>query len=142
MKKISEIINKPVGIEKVNNCTLADDAIDLVNTLFKIFDVHVSAFSYFAQDDEKLKFAKREWTRCFQKSSLSREQFEVGLNSVRSTGFKFMITPADFIALCKPKSHADTFDRSYMGIESDEHKRIKRQKGISYLTDIKNKLGM
>lgn len=136
-----------VSISKNKETNISDDAINLINDLFRVFEVHISSFTYYASSNEKINFAKKEWVLCFQKACIELEEVKVGVNKLRENGFTYMITPAQFIKLCRPqkeiKPQSDTADRSYMfsdRIESDELKNKKKENAFNHLNMIKNSL--
>lgn len=142
MKKLEE--NKKYHDEQQS---ISEEAIELVNYLFKIFAIHIAAFNYFAKDDAQLQFAKQEWVHCFQKANLDEEQVIFGANKIRDEGSTYMLTPAQFIELCLDKQpikpQSDTRDKEFdkkWALESDESKRRKREIALKNLSAIKKML--
>lgn len=152
MKKIGDLITniqKTIVEPKTEmpKIELSEEAVNMVNYLFKIFSVHIPTFSFYTKDDESLNFAKQEWVYCFQKSKLGKEHVINGANKIRESGLKYMPTPADFIELCMTVAKQDDFKNSnILGLEhlnewrglSDEQKETKRAKGCEQLKNIKS----
>jgi hypothetical protein len=82
--------------------SISEEAIDYVNQLFEIFEIHINAFNLFAKDIEKLELAKHEWVLCFQDAKMEKHQLLRGIDKIRRVKMKYMISPSDFIELCMP----------------------------------------
>ena len=108
MKDINSIIqNMKIDNEKAAKYSLNEEAVSWVNHLFKIFEIHISGFNLFASNAETLSFAKQEWVRCFQNERLEKEEVVKGADKIRSCSMKYMISPSEFIDLCRSEPIAE-----------------------------------
>lgn len=108
MKNINELldfnkIKQNLEHERIESTpSISNEAIDLVNELFMVFKVHVKTFNIWTKDSDELEFIKHEWVLCFQQAKLEMKDVIQGANKIRKAGYTYMITPAEFISLCKP----------------------------------------
>lgn len=147
IKKFKTDFEKTKNRKQFVEATISDEAIDLVNELFQFFKVHVSGFNFYAKDIAELEFFKNEWVICFQRASVEKEEVLTAANKIRDLGLKKLLTPSEFIELCRPKKsirpQRDTVNTAYMfikGVESDAHKEKKKIIALSHLKQMKNKL--
>lgn len=92
-----------ITLELTQTTNQNQESIRLVNELFKILEIHISSFqAFFKSSDDKLNRTKQEWVLCFQQNELKAEDVLRGIEKIRATsGLKYMISPTDFIDLCK-----------------------------------------
>ena len=92
-----------IALNLINQQTKQHEAIELVNELFKILEIHISSFqTFFKYSDDKLNRTKQEWVICFQQNNVQKNDVLRGIEKIRATkGLKYMISPTDFIDLCK-----------------------------------------
>ena len=96
-------IKTEIALDLINQQNKQHEAIELVNELFKILEIHISSFqTFFKTSDDKLNRTKQEWVICFQQNNLQKNDVLRGIEKIRATrGLKYMISPTDFIDLCK-----------------------------------------
>lgn len=111
MKKISNLLNNENIINHLNqenqeDSILSNEAIDLVDALFIIFQSHVIYFrAGQVINQQQLIATKREWVKTFQARKITKKEITRGVERIRKIREPLKnITPAEFIKFCNPSA--------------------------------------
>ena len=121
MKTIGDAVHS-IMIKRENTepgplLTISSEAIELVNELFETFQAIFPAFKQSWPNKAIYARAKAEWVKCFIDCEITNASvIKNGVKKVRSIGGIFVLSPGEFVKLCKPSPEemgAPSIDSAY-----------------------------
>lgn len=146
MKKISDIAN----ISCINNAReeripLDPLCVSLVDKIFIKFALLFRDYDSIYADERRENAVKMQWINAFMKNNLrSQDQIENAINQTELHPYGTPPQLGQFLAWCKKevKPQSDTRPEwlKHKGIESDEHKKKKKELALKSLSKLKDLL--